>query len=146
MGLLGTKACMCPCFLFVGNRLQPLLPSQSSRDQEQTFPNQGREGMQRQGRSSKETIVQPWGRVLVLPLGKHITIWLNSFQFSSVTQSCPTLCNPMDCSTPGFPVHHQLPELPQTQVHQVSDAIWPSHPISSPSPHAFNHSQHQGLF
>ena len=67
-------------------------------------------------------------------------------QFSSVSQSCPTLCNPMDCSMPGFPVHHQLPELAQTQVHQVSDAIQPSHPLSSPSPPAFNLSQHQGLF
>ena len=67
-------------------------------------------------------------------------------QFSSITQSCPTLCNPMDCSMPGLPVHHQLPELPQTHVHWVSDAIQPSHPLSSPSPLAFNLSQHQGLF
>ena len=66
--------------------------------------------------------------------------------FSSVAQSCPTLCDPMDCSTPGFPVHHQLPELIQTHVHRVSDAIQPSHPLSSPSPPAFNLSQHQGLF
>ena len=58
----------------------------------------------------------------------------SSVQFSSVTQSCPTLCNPMDCSTPGFSVHHQLPEPIQTHVHQVSDAIQPSHPLSSPSP------------
>ena len=65
---------------------------------------------------------------------------------SSVTQSCPTLCNPMDCSTPGLPVHHQLPELAQTHVHRVSDAIQPSHPLSSPSPLAFNLSQHQGIF
>ena len=55
-------------------------------------------------------------------------------QFSSVAQSCLTLCNPMDCSTLGFPVHHQLLELTQTHVHQVSDAIQPSHPLSSPSP------------
>ena len=67
-------------------------------------------------------------------------------QFSSVAQSYPTLCGPMDCSTPGFPVHHQLPELAQTHVHRVSDAIQSSHPLSSPSPHAFNLSQHQGLF
>ena len=67
-------------------------------------------------------------------------------QFSSVTPSCPTLCDPMDCSTPGFPVHHQLPELAQTHVHWVSDAIQPSHPLSSPSPPAFNLSQPQGLF
>ena len=60
------------------------------------------------------------------------------FQFSSATQSCPTLCDPMNCSTPGFPVHHQLPDPTQTHVHWVSDAIQPSHPLSSPSPPAFN--------
>ena len=62
------------------------------------------------------------------------------------TQSCLTLCDPMDCSMPGFPVHHQLPELAQTHVHQVGDTIQPSHPLSSPSPPAFNLSQHQGPF
>ena len=67
-------------------------------------------------------------------------------QLSSVAQSCLTLCDPMDCSTPGLPVHHQLPELAQTHVHQVSDAIQSSHPLSSPSPPAFNLSQHQRLF
>ena len=67
-------------------------------------------------------------------------------QFSSVAQSCPTLCDPMNCSTPGLPVHHHLPEFTQTQVHQVSDAIQPSHPLSSPSPPAPNPSQHQSLF
>ena len=66
-------------------------------------------------------------------------------QFSSVAQSCPNLCNPMDCSTPGLPVRHQLPEFIQTHVHWVGDAIQPSHPLLSPSP-AFNLSQHQGLF
>ena len=65
-------------------------------------------------------------------------------QFSSVAQSCLTLRDPRDCSTPGFPVHHQLPELVQTHVHRVSDAIQPSHLLSSPSPPAFNISQHQG--
>ena len=64
----------------------------------------------------------------------------------SVTQLCPTLCDPMDCSTPGFPVHHQLPELAQTHAHWVGDAIQPSYPLSSPSPSAFNLSQYQGLF
>ena len=67
-------------------------------------------------------------------------------QFSSVTQSCPTLCDPMNRSTPGLPVHHQLPEFTQTHVHRVSDAIQPSHPLSSPSPPAPNPSQHQSLF
>ena len=66
-------------------------------------------------------------------------------QFSSVVQSCLTLCDPMDCSMPGLPVHHQLPELAQIHVHLVGDAIQPSHPLSSPSP-TFNFSQHQDLF
>ena len=69
-----------------------------------------------------------------------------SFQFSSVTQSCTTLWNPIDCSMPGLPVHHQLPEFTQTQIHWVGDAIQPSHPLLSPSPPAFNLSQYQGLF
>ena len=66
-------------------------------------------------------------------------------QIRSVSQSCPTLCNATDCSTPDFPVHHELPELTQTHVHRVGDAIQPSHPLSSPSLPAFNLSQHQGL-
>ena len=65
--------------------------------------------------------------------------------FSSVSQLCLTLCDPMDCSAPGFPVHHQFPELSQTHVNWISDAIQPCHPLSSPSP-ALNLSQHQGLF
>ena len=69
-----------------------------------------------------------------------------SVQFSSVPQSCPTLCDPMNRSTPGLPVHHQLPEFTQTHVHRVSDASQPSHPLSSPSPPAPNPSQHQSLF
>ena len=69
-----------------------------------------------------------------------------TIQFSSVAQSCSTLCDPMDGSTPGLPVHHQLPESTQTHVHQVNDAIQPSHPMSSPSPSALNLFQHQGLF
>ena len=77
-------------------------------------------------------------RDLWLPGGKG--------QFSSVAQSCPTLCDPMSRSTPGLPVHHQLPEFTQTHVHQVGDAIKSSHPLSSPSPPAFSLSQHQGLF
>ena len=71
---------------------------------------------------------------------------LNIYQFSSVTQSCPTICDPMNCSTPGLPVHHQLPEFTQTHVHQLGDAIQPSHPLLSPSPPAPNPSWHQGLF
>ena len=80
------------------------------------------------------------GVIFVIPSGSK-----EHFSCCSVTQSCPTRCDPMDCSTPGFPVLHQPPELAQTHVHWVGDAIQPSHPLSSPSP-AFNLSQHQGLF
>ena len=70
----------------------------------------------------------------------------HSVQFSLVAQSCPTLCDPMNHSTPGLPVHHHLPEFTQIHGHRVSDAIQPSHPLSSPSPPAPNPSQHQSLF
>ena len=70
----------------------------------------------------------------------------SSVQFTSVAQSCPTLCDPMNHSTPGLPVHHQLLEFTQTHVHRVSEAIQPSHPLSSPSPPAPNPLQHQSLF
>ena len=81
-----------------------------------------------------------WSRVPLPSPGKALSV-----QFSSVAQSCPTLCDPMNCSTPGLPDHHQLPEFTQTHVHRVSDAIQPSHPLSSPSPPAPNPSQHQSL-
>ena len=68
------------------------------------------------------------------------------FSVNPVAELCPTLCDPMDCSTPDFPVHHQLLELAQTHIHWVGDDIQPTHPLSSPSPPAFNLSQHQGLF
>ena len=76
-----------------------------------------------------------------------ITAWemFLIFQFSSVTQLCPTLRDPVNCSTPGLPVHHQLPEFTQSHVHWVSDAIQPSHPLSSPSPPALNPSQHESF-
>ena len=77
---------------------------------------------------------------------REVELWGKSVQFSSVTLSCLPLCNPMDCSTPGFPVLHHLLELAQTHVYRVGDAIQPSHPLPSPSPPAFNLSQHQGLF
>ena len=70
----------------------------------------------------------------------------DAVKFSSVTQSCLTLCDPMDCSMPGLPVHHQLLESTQTHAYGVSDAIQPSHPLSSPSPPALNLPQHQGLY
>ena len=86
------------------------------------------------------------------PFHSHITQLPNimecfrSDQIRSVAQSCPTLCDPMNRSTPGLPVHHQLLEFTQTHIHRVSDAIQPSHPLSSPSPPAPNPSRHQGLF
>ena len=92
-------------------------------------------------------LLRPWD----LPgkssgVGCHSLLeWLLSVQFSSVAQSCPTLCDSMNRSTPGFPVHHQHPEFTQTHVHRVSDAIQLSHPLSSPSPLAPNPSQHQSL-
>ena len=77
---------------------------------------------------------------------KQCRFQFSSVQFSSVAQSCSTLFDPMEWSKSGLPVHHQLPEFTQTQVHWLGDAIQPSHPLSSPSPPAFNLSQHQGLF
>ena len=86
----------------------------------------------------------------VLKKEKHVlkqdSLLLYYLQFSSVAQSSPTLCEPMNCSTPDLPVHHQLPEFTQTHVHRVGDAIQPSHPLSSPSPPAPNPSHHQSLF
>ena len=94
-----------------------------------------------------------WPRDWTLFSCRFFTVWaareaqnIHSVQFSSVAQSCPTLCDPMNHSTPGLPVHHQPPEFTQTHVPRVSDAIQPSHPLSSPSPPAPNPSQHQGLF
>ena len=82
-----------------------------------------------------------WKCKLIQPLWRTLSV-----QFSSVDQSCLTLCDSIDCSIPGFSVYHQLLELTQTHVHQVGDAIHSSHPLSYPSPPAFNLSQHQGLF
>ena len=87
-----------------------------------------------------------YGRKCSLPFVWFWYRFWRSVQLSSVAQSCPTLCDPMNCSTPGLPVHHQLPEFTKTHVHWVGDAIQPSHPLPSPSPPAFNLSQHQGLF
>ena len=83
---------------------------------------------------------------LIFLLCSFIIITLSSVQFSSVAQPRPNLCDPMDCSTPGFPVRHELLELAQTHVHQVSDTIQPPHPLSPPPPPALNLSQRQGLF
>ena len=90
---------------------------------------------------------QKWRKERIGRIESSIEIYtFSSVQFSSVTQSCLTLCDPMNRSMPGLPVHHQVPEFTQTHVHRVGDAIQPSHPLSSPSPPAPNPSQHQGLF
>jgi len=96
-------------------------------------------------RESGDMYMYGWAPLLSAWNYHNIDNWL-SVQFSSVTQSCPTLCDPMDCSTPGFPVLHQLPGLAQTHVHRVGDAIQQSHPLLCPSPPTFNLSHHQGLF
>jgi len=87
-----------------------------------------------------------WPQNYQVLVSVSLSMLIYSVQFSSVIQSCPTLCDPMNCNTPGLPVHHQLPEFNQTHVHRVGDAIQPSHPLSSPPPPAPNPSQHQGLF
>ena len=88
------------------------------------------------------------GNHVVFLLDNSTTSWgsFDSVQFSSVSQLCPTLCDPVNCSKPGLPVHHKHLEFTETHAHQVGDAIQPSHPLSSPSPPAPNPSQHQGLF
>ena len=95
-----------------------------------------------------KVVKQEMARVNIDILGISELKWtgMGEFNFSSVAQSRPTLWDPMNCSTPGLPVHHQLPEFTQTHAHRVSDAIQPSHPLSSPSPPAPNPSQHQSLF
>ena len=98
---------------------------------------------QSQGKGALQTLCHSWSHTSVAPWRPHLNPYL---QFSSVAQLCPTLCNPMNRSTPGLPVHHQLQEFTQTCAHRVGDAIQPSHPLSSPSPPAPNPSQHQGLF
>ena len=100
--------------------------------------------LQRAGQDSKDLACKHngdlWGEEIMVDINKEFMKWTvsHSDQIRSVIQSCPTLCDPMDRSTPGLPVHHQLPEYTQTQVHRVSDAIQPSHPLSSPSPPAPN--------
>ena len=94
---------------------------------------------------SIESVMPSNHLILCRPLLLPPSIFPESVQFSSVAQSCLTLCDPMNRSTPGLPVDHHLPEFTQTHVHRVSDAIQPSHPLSCPSPPAPNPSQHQGL-
>ena len=147
------------CVHWVGDAIQPSHPLWHFSSCPQSFPASGSFPVSQFCASGGQTIgisasalfliinIQGW-----FPLGLTGLIFLLSkglsepSQFSSVTQSCPILCDPMDCSMPGSPVHHQLPELAQTHAHWVNDAIQPSHSLSSPSPLTFNLSQHQGLF
>ena len=97
-------------------------------------------------RSTWVTLSQDATLSVVSPFYEHSQGLISPDNLSSATLSCLMLCDPMDCSTPGLPVHHQLPEFTQTHVHWVGDPIQPSPPLSSPSPPSFNLSQHQGLF
>ena len=96
--------------------------------------------------SGSETSSKMWWYKTQHSKNKDRVIWSHLVQFSSVAQSCPTLCDPVNCSTPGLPVHHKLLEFTQTHAHWVGDAIKSSHPLASPSPPGPNLSQHQGLF
>ena len=114
-------------------------PTSHFTDEETEAQRNGAALSQSQAVSRKTGTSPPWTLISVPCI-------LASVQFSPVTQLCLTLCNPMNRSTPGLPVHHQLPEFTQTHVHRVSDAIQPSHPLLSPPPPAPNPSQHQSLF
>ena len=98
-------------------------------------------GSWRKQRNSRKTSISA-----SLTMLKSLTVWTTPVQFTSVPQSCPILCDPMDCSMPGFPIHHQLLEFTQIHIHWIGDVIQPFHPLSSPSPPAFNLSQNQGVF
>ena len=129
---------ICPSFLLLG----PLAQLWSALLHAQGYSLLLEWGWRRKGIPSLPFILQDTAKKLLLPM-----TWFKylSVQFSLVAQSCLTLHDPMSRSTPGLPVHHQLPEFAQTHVHRVSDAIQPSHPLSSPSPPAPNPSQHQSL-
>ena len=124
-----------------GRRLQPW--NQKTMASWQESDDKPRQGVEKQRHYSANQVHTV--KATVFPMVKNGCWELDHKEGSSGAQLCPTLCDPMDCSNPGFPVYHQLLELAQFHVHQVGDAIQPSHPLSSPSP-AFSLSQHQGLF
>ena len=134
------------------------LYSQQKQDQELTvtqimnslLPNSDWNWIEIEGRNSERKFesvsrTPEWWTLYATLRNSGFHIWQWSYQFSSVAQSYPTLCDPMDCSIPGFPVHHHLLELAQTHVHWVSDTIQPSHPLLSPSPPPFSLSHHQEM-
>jgi len=123
---------------------EPLLPYSQGHLQNSTLCREKREvSISLQTCAQSTLSCESWYSVWFRDVYVHVYV---SVQFRSVTQSCLTLCDPMNCSTPGLPVHHQLPEFTQTHIHRVSDAIQPSHPLSFPSPPAPIPSQHQSLF
>ena len=124
------------------------LPAMQEPQEMGSIPGSGRSSGGRHGNPLQYSCLEnPMGRGTWWATVQFSSVQLlSSVQFSSVAQSCPTLCDPMNHSTPGLPVHHQLPEFTQIHVHQVHDAIQPSHLRSSPSPPAPNSSQHQSLF
>ena len=156
------------CLLLPSHRFHIDLVQQSSPPAHPT-PH-GTKFWARKNDSTKIIIWAQEGKVTTFPVGLHVQLsriflesdvnrvtskpitkfffsfFFKNFSVSSVSQSCPTLCDPMNRSTPGLPVRRKLPVFTQTQVHRVSDAIQPSHPLSSPSPPALNPSQHQSLF
>ena len=134
--------------IFKGNNYGP--GSSSSKLNHVTLPETLRKRRRDKSQTERKSLKSNIWRELISRKKKEtskLITWKTATQyFSSVAQFCPTLADPVNRSTPGLPVHHQLPEFTQTHVHQVSDAIQPSHPLSSPSPPAPNPSQHQGLF
>ena len=138
----------------------PALQADSLPAEPQVKPHIIQQGLKSRGFPPFSCMFTPWSNFWKIgenahppPVGvpaREKTLWgfpsmFPIYQFSSVAQSCPTLYDPMNCSTPGLPVHHHLPEFTQTHVHRVGDAIQPSHPRSSPSPPALNPSQHQSF-
>ena len=159
------RVCPCPssrwCLPTISSSVDPFsshlqsFPASGSFPMSQFFASGG----QSIGASASASVlpmsIQGWfplrltGLISLLPNGLsrvYTYIYICVYIYMYIHQLCPTLCDPVDCSTPGFPVYHQLMELAQTQVHRVGDAIQPSYPLSSPSPPVFNLSQHQGLF
>ena len=136
----------CPSTFFVQNICVSFKSQLTSSVNRSFFLNSGSTSLQTRACQCLSFMNLPAEVAWVWISSLWLVLWnINMVQFSSITQPCPTLCNPTDCSTPGLPVHHQLPEFTQTHVHWVGDAIQPSHPLSSPSPPIFNLSQHQGL-
>ena len=129
---------------FFLSNLDPFPPLPQCTDQDFQSPLQANLSQNKSGESKHPCFVPDIMRQCFSQLSMILAVGL--FQFSSVAQSCLTLSDPMNCSTPGLPVYHQLPEFTQTHVRRVSDAIQPSHPLLSPSPPAPNPSQHQSLF